>query len=99
MNRSLIHFLAAIGLALINVIVMVLKFEGDFESGLDWLGAGILASLPLLLIFFPGVFAEMGRWGLMASLASDYSSGIPPQMILILGWLGLIGTTVALILA
>ncbi len=76
--------IAASGVALLNAVLAGQKLV---ERSDLWWGGILLGILPLPLIWFPGVFAEMGRWGLMASLASDYSQGIPPIAIRVLGWM------------
>ncbi len=83
MSRPLILKLAAIGLALINGVLLGLRAA---EGVTDWGLAMLISALPLLMIFFPGLFADMARWGFMASLASDYSQGIPPAAMAFLGW-------------
>lgn len=94
MSRPLVLKLAAIGLALINGVLLGLKAA---EGAADWGLALLISALPLLMIFFPGWFAGMARWGFMASLASDFSQGIPPAAMAFLGWILLGITTVVLL--
>ncbi len=53
----------------------------------DWWIVSLVCVLPFTIILFPSFFAETARWGLMASLASDYSRGIPPVVMSTLGWI------------
>ena len=76
--------IAASGVALLNAVLAAQELA---ERAEPWWGGLLLGLLPWFLIWFPGAFAAMGRWGLMASLASDYSQGIPPIVIEVLGWI------------
>lgn len=87
--------LASLGVFLLNGVLFSQAMVAANEP--PWIGMLVAAS-PLPLIWFPGVFAEMGRWGFMASLASDFSQGIPPVAISFLGWILMLIMTAIVIL-
>jgi hypothetical protein len=95
MSRPVVLKLAAIGLALINGILLGYQ---EAARAADWGLAMLISAVPLLFILFPNLLAGMARWGLMASLASDFSHGIPPAAMVFLGWVLLGITTLILLL-
>ena len=91
MSQKLILMLKKLAVPIVLVIINSLLMQKLAILKTDtFLYLILINSLPLLLVLFPGFFAEILRFGVWQHLASDYDQGVHPTILIMTGWIILI---------